>query len=277
MHRTPNERMLRVRRPQRSGAGRTEISYMINPAPTPHRPVQVAENDPSITVEQLQLRRLDGVLKAYGAYPKVVRGNTPGVVIGMHVWSVDAQIRDTARRLAKAGFMCIAPDLYSRMNAPSGDGETNPEIFKPYAAQLQRKQFGGDLRAGALQLLSKAPNCKIGILGFGIGGYIGLIEALDNGDVFDAVAPFYGSIKDIDPTDIHVPICGSYGEKDPSIPAEDVRVWRGLLRVANDIRVYPTAGHAFFDDTRSTFVPSAADDAWKRTLKFFAEVLGLDK
>lgn len=89
------------------------------------------------------------------------------------------------------------------------------------------------------------------------------------------MAPFYGAVKDIDPTEIHIPVCGSYGEKDTSIPAEDVRTWRSALRVPNDIRIYGSAGHAFFDDTRSSYVASAADDAWKRVLAFYKDQLGL--
>jgi carboxymethylenebutenolidase len=241
----------------------------------PHPPI-VPENDPAITVDRPQLRRPDGVVNAYAAFPKTVRANTPGIVLVMAIWGVDDQLRDTVRRFAKAGFMCIAPDLYSRMNAPSGDGATDVATFKPFAAQLQRKQYDGDLRAGSLNLLAKAPNCKLGVAGFCMGGHLTLIQALDNSDVFDAVAPFYGAIKDIDPTEIHIPVCGSYGEKDTSIPAEDVRTWRAALRVPNDIRVYPSAGHAFFDDTRSSYVASAADDAWKRVLAFFKDQLGLE-
>ncbi|HTC31402.1 MAG TPA: dienelactone hydrolase family protein [Candidatus Acidoferrum sp.] len=240
----------------------------------PHPPI-VPEDDPAITVDRPQLRRPDGVVNAYAAYPTAIRANTPGIVLAMAIWGVDDQLRDTVRRFAKAGYMCVAPDLYSRMRAPSGDGSTDIETFKPFAAQLQRKQYDGDLRAGGLNMLSKAPNCKLGVAGFCMGGHIALIQALDNSDVFDAVAPFYGAIKDIDPTELHIPVCGSYGEKDTSIPAEDVRTWRSALRVPNDVRVYPSAGHAFFDDTRSSYVASAADDAWKRVLAFFKDQLGL--
>ncbi|HUN29241.1 MAG TPA: dienelactone hydrolase family protein, partial [Alphaproteobacteria bacterium] len=236
----------------------------------PHPPI-VPENDPAITVDRPQLRRPDGVVNAYAAVPKQVRANTPGVVLVMAIWGVDDQLRDTVRRFAKAGFACIAPDLYSRMGAPSGDGSSSIETFKPFSAQLQRKQYNGDLRAAGLNLLSRSPNCKLGVAGFSTGGHLALIQALDNSDVFDAAAPFYGAIKDIDPTEVHVPVCGSYGEKDVSIPAEEVRAWRTALRVPNDIRLYGSAGHAFFDDTRSSYVPSAADDAWKRVLAFFKD------
>ncbi len=242
----------------------------------PHDPL-VPESDPTITCEKPALRRPDGVLNSYAAFPKNVQRNTPGIVICQHIWGVDAQIRDTVRRFAKAGFNCIAPDLYSRMGAPSGDNQTDYTQFKPFAAKLDRKQYGGDVRAAALYLKIKSFDGKLGVTGFCMGGHLALIQAIDDQDVFTAVAPFYGSVKDISPLDIHMPICGSYGEKDQSISADEVRTWRAGLRVPNDIRVYPSAGHAFFDDTRSSFVASAADDAWSRTTKFFGEVLGLQK
>ena len=90
----------------------------------PHPPI-VPEDDPAITVERLQLRRPDGTVNAYAAYPKQVTATTPGIVLCMAIWGVDDQLRDTMRRFAKAGYMCIAPDLYSRMGAPSGDGATD--------------------------------------------------------------------------------------------------------------------------------------------------------
>lgn len=245
-----------------------------SPLGKPHPPF-VAEDDPDIVIDRAQLRRPDGTLNAYAAYPKSLRANTPGIVICMHIWGVDAQIRDTVRRYAKLGFNCIAPDLYSRMNAPSGDGSTDIDTFRPFMGQLVRTQYGGDLRSGALYLQTKAPQGKLGVSGFCMGGHLALLQALDNADIFAGVAPFYGAVKDIDPTELRIPVCGSYGEKDRSIPAEDVRTWRSRLRVPNDVRIYPTAGHAFFDDTRTSYVASAADDAWKRTCSFFKETLGL--
>ena len=240
----------------------------------PHPPI-VPDNDSAIVVEQVQLRRPDGTINAYAAYPKSVRSNTPGVVISMHIWGVDAQIRDVVRRFAKAGYCAVAPDLYSRWNPPTGDGVSDISIFGPLAAQLQRKQFSGDMRAAALHLSGKSPQGKLAVLGFCMGGHLALIQSIDNGDVFSTVAPFYGAVKEIDPNDIHIPVCGSYGERDTGIPADDVRTWRNALRVPNDIRIYASAGHAFFDDTRKSYVASAADDAWKRTLTFFKDYLGL--
>ncbi len=239
-----------------------------------HDPI-VSEDDPAIVVERVKLTRPDGTIDAYAASAKAARANAPGVTVTMHIWGVDAQIRDVVRRYAKAGFSAIAPDLYSRWNPPSGDGATDISIFRPFAAKLQRSQYAGDLRAAVLYLRNKAPQGRHGITGFCMGGHLALQQTMDNADVFAAVAPFYGAVKDIDPSAVRMPVCGSYGERDTSIPADGVRAWRNALRVANDIKIYPSAGHAFFDDTRNSYVASAAEDAWDRTLTFFKEQLGL--
>lgn len=238
----------------------------------PHLPL-VPENDPAISVERVELRRPDAVIPAYTACPQQTRPNVPSVVVIMHAWGVDASIRDVVRRLAKAGFAAIAPDLYARFGAPSGDGVTDIDVFRPFMKQLDRKQYDGDIRAAALWLTTKFPNTKVGIMGFCMGGHIVLIQAMDNGDVFSAACPFYGSLVDINPDNIHIPICGSYGARDTGIAADDVRVFRGELRVPNDIRIYNTAGHAFFDDQRPSYVAAAAVDAWKRTVDFFNQYL----
>ena len=114
---------------------------------------------------------------------------------------------------------------------------------------------------------------KVGVTGFCMGGAIALRQALDNDDVFAADAVFYGKVAGLDASRIRMPIVGSYGEKDTSIPAETVRAFRKVLRAPNDITIYPTSGHAFMDDTRASYVPVAAEDAWRRTIAFFAKYL----
>lgn len=239
----------------------------------PHPPL-VAEDDPSISTDRVELRRPDAAIPAYAAWPVRAPVNVPSVVVIMHIWGVDTSIRDVVRRFAKAGIAAIAPDLYARFGAPSGDGSTDIGTFRPFASQLDRKQYDGDIRSAALWLSTKFPSTKTAVLGFCMGGHIALIQALDNADIFSAVCPFYGSLKDIDPDKVHMPVCGSYGARDTSIPADDVRTFRSLLRVPNDIRVYNTAGHAFFDDQRASYVPAAAEDAWKRTVDFLFAQLG---
>jgi carboxymethylenebutenolidase len=242
------------------------------PLGEPHPPL-VAENDPAISIEHVELKRPDAIVPAYVAWPVGAGPRTPSVVVVMHVWGVDTSIRDVVRRLAKAGFAAIAPNLYARFGAPIGDGATDVTVFRPYAQRLDRNDYSGDIRAAALWLAAKFPGAKIGITGFCMGGRIALIAAIDDGDLFSVVAPFYGPLDEVDPKAIHIPVCGSYGGRDASIPAQSVRAFAAELVVPNDIHIYDEAGHAFFDDQRSRYVASAAADAWKRTLGCFEKYL----
>ena len=238
----------------------------------PHAPL-VPENDPAISVEQVELKLPDAAIPAYAAWPAGAGPKTPSVVVVMHIWGVDAPIRDVVRRYAKAGFAAIAPDLYGRFGAPNGDGASDYTVFRPYAQRLDRTQYAADIRAAAAWLAAKFPGTKTGITGFCMGGRIALLAAIDDGDVLVAVAPFYGPLKDVDPKALHVPACGSYGARDTGIPAESVREFAAALTVPNDFHIYDEAGHAFFDDTRPSYVASASADAWKRTLAFFERYL----
>jgi carboxymethylenebutenolidase len=107
-----------------------------------------------------------------------------------------------------------------------------------------------------------------------MGGGIALRQAVANPN-YDAAAIWYGDVGPVigDAGDISLPLLGSYGGRDTSIPAEDVRNFESALTDKHDIKIYDDAGHAFFDDTRSSYVASAAADAWKRTLAWFAKYL----
>ncbi|MDQ2872245.1 MAG: dienelactone hydrolase family protein [Candidatus Eremiobacteraeota bacterium] len=238
----------------------------------PHAPI-VAEDDPSIAVERVQLSRPGGAIGAYAAYPKKAGPLTSGLVVVMHIWGVDTSIRDVVRRYAKEGYVAVAPDLYSRFGAPTGDGVSDIAVFRPFASRLQESQVAGDLNAAAQWIEAAHPHAKVGVTGFCMGGKLCLQQAILNPAVFSANAPFYGDPRGIDPAKVHVPVCGSYGARDTSIPAESVLAFKSALKVPNDIKIYPEAGHAFFDDQRASFVPSAAADAWHRTLAFFAKYL----
>lgn len=234
---------------------------------------RVPEDDPAISVSTVEIRRPDTVIPAYVAQPRSTKANTPGIVVVMHLWGVDESMREVVRAFAKAGFATIAPDLYARFGAPSGDGAQDYSVFLPFAQKLQTAQVDGDIRAAALWLKTQHPGGKVGVTGFCMGGAIALRQAIDNEDVFWADAVWYGKPGNTDPLKIHMPLLGNYGERDTSIPPDSVRAFRKALRSPNDIVIYPTAAHAFFDHTRSSYVEPAAADAWMRTIKFFTKYL----
>jgi carboxymethylenebutenolidase len=238
-----------------------------------HPPI-VAEDDPSIETAHVTLRRPDIALPAYAAWPKRATATTPAIVVTMHIWGVDTSIRDVVRRYARLGYVAIAPDLYAREREPSGDGVADISIFRPFAQKLQSAVYDGDLRAAALWAQAARPQAKVGITGFCMGGTLVLEQTVANADVFAAAAPFYGAVKNIDPLAVRVPICGSWGGRDTSIPSEGVLAFGRALAVPHDIKVYPEAGHGFFDDQRAAYVASAAEDAWVRTVGFFRTHVG---
>lgn len=233
----------------------------------------IPESDSSIAISRIRLDRGDTQLPAYLAQPANAGPDTPGVVIAMHIWGVDESMRDTARRFAKSGFAAIVPDLYGRANPPDGNSTSDYKVFAPFAQGLKADRVDGDLRAAAERLRELHPQGKVGVTGFCMGGAIALRQAVSNGDVFAADVAWYGKVADLDPKNIHIPIGGNYGGKDTGIPAEGVRAFADALTVPHDIVVYPEAGHAFFDHTRSSWVQSAAEDAWKRTIAFFTKYL----
>jgi len=248
---------------------------LAQPAALGHvHPPLVPESDSAISAEQVVLSVADAKVPAYASWPLQAGPKTPSVVVIMHVWGVDSSIRDVVRRFAKAGFAAVAPDLYARFGAPSGDGRTDSATFRPFAKRLDRQQYDADIRAAAAWLKAKFPSTETGIIGFCMGGHIALLASGDAGEMFAAVCPFYGSVEGVNPDALRIPVCGSYGARDTSIPAADVRAFATALRVPNDIRIYDDAGHAFFDDQRASYVATAAEDAWKRTLEFLERYAG---
>jgi carboxymethylenebutenolidase len=258
----------------------------------PHPPI-VAENDPDITVERPELAAGTATVDAYAAFPLVDNRRTPGIVIAQHVWGVDAQIRDTVRRFAKAGYVTVAPDLYAGMGAPSGDGVTDYTVFAPFASKLDPKEVDAQIQAGATWIRSRVGSGpterppKVGVMGFCMGGRIALRAACDDVGIFDAAVIFYGGVRWDDSKnqgpiseaalawtdDLTIPVMGQYGARDTSILPADVHAMQTRLKVPNDIKIYSDAGHAFFDDTRERYVASAATDAWTRTLAWFGKYL----
>ena len=247
------------------------LAQNAGPMGGPHAPL-VSPDDPAIVAEHVRIAGDGGTeIPAYAAWPHDARGGTPSVAVAMHVWGVDTSIRDVVRRLAVAGFAAIAPDLYARQQAPSGDGVTDIAVFRPYSKHLERAQTSADLAAAARWVQARFAPSKTGIVGFCMGGRIAMQASIDDRGTFSAVCPFYGPIEGIDPLAIDVPWCGSYGARDKGIPAAAVRNFAAALRVPLDLKIYDLAGHAFLDDQRAAYVASAAGDAWQRAVAFLKE------
>lgn len=228
-----------------------------------------SENDPTIEAERVSIPMDGRSVPAYVAAPRDAGPATPNIVLLMHLYGVDEDQRDVARRFAKNGFAVAIPDLYASFDAPSGDGCNDFATFVPFAQRLSFETVERDMRAAAAYLRGRFPESKTAVAGFCMGGLMTLRRTIGYGDLFSAAAVWYGKVPDdVDPADVSVPIVASYGGKDHSIPVESVEKFFAGVPVPTDVKIYPEAGHAFCDSTRAAYDPTAAEDSFTRTIAF---------
>jgi carboxymethylenebutenolidase len=195
-------------------------------------------------------------------------GSHPGVIVVQEWWGVDRHIRDLAERFAREGFVALAPDLYG------GRVTTEPDEARKLAMTLDLPRAVKEM-VGAVNYLYGLPGVgKIGVIGFCMGGSLALLLASKTPRVAGAVS-FYGgrALDDADVRQIGSPVLAIYGGKDGGIPPDRIEHFRDQwtrAAIDHEIVVYPDADHAFFNDTRpQVYNPTAAADAWDRTIRFF--------
>lgn len=200
-------------------------------------------------------------------------GSYPAVIVIHEIWGVVDHIRDVSRRLASEGYVALAVDLFG------GRTVSKLEEGRRLREELSEEKIMGDLEAGFdyLQSLKYVHPKRIGSVGFCMGGGLSLLLACHNKDLAAAVV-FYG--RNPSPIDlvknIKCPILGNYAGADMAISESDINLLKETLTKYGkvfDIKVYSGAPHAFFNDTRESYRPEAAEDAWKRTLGSFDRYL----
>jgi carboxymethylenebutenolidase len=218
----------------------------------------------------IELTREDGsAFRAYAALPERLGADTPSVMLMMHLWGVDESTRQVVHQFADEGFAAVAPDLYARFGeVPDGDSTSDHTLFRPFAQQLTPETIDADTRPAVKWLREHYADSKTAVGGFCMGGRMATARLVGYTDLYSAAAVWYGLSDDVDPAKAEIPIVASYGADDESIPVEKVEAFRDRLTVDHDFKIYPNAGHAFFDQTRKSFAINAAEDSWKRTVAF---------
>ena len=226
-------------------------------------------------------------LPAYHARPKGKK-HPPVVLVVQEIFGVHAYIQDICRRLAKAGYLAIAPEFYARQGKASDYTEIS-KLQAELVSKVPDAQVLGDLDATLAWAAKAGGNTrKAAITGFCWGGRITWLYAA-SGKVKAGVA-WYGRLEGTvsanqpkHPTDIakdlKAPVLGLYGGKDQGIPLDSVDVMKQDLQkaasagntaaAASTFHIYPDAGHAFHADYRPSYRKDAADDGWKRMLDWF--------
>jgi len=208
----------------------------------------------------------------YLAVPEA--GSGPGVVVIQEWWGLVDHIKDVCDRLAKEGFVALAPDLYH------GTTTKSPDEAGKLMMALRIDEAEKDL-AGAINYLlthSATIGDKVGTIGFCMGGALSLYAATKNPKV-GACIVFYGGHPNVKPDlpNLQAPVLGIYGANDRSItPAVVKELQRQLesLGKSIEVHIYENADHGFFNDTRAqVYNAEASADSWRRSLAFLRQHL----
>lgn len=221
----------------------------------------------------------DGILPAYFARPAGAGKGLPVMLVVQEIFGVHEHIRDICRRLAKLGYLAIAPELYFRQGNPAAASDITT-ILSTIVSKVADQQVMQDLDATlAWAGLHGGDVQRAAITGFCWGGRISWLYASHQPSLKAGIA-WYGKLvgehspmTPTQPTDLAaslaVPVLGLYGGQDGSIPQDSVNAMRFALQQGHSgsqIVVYPEAGHAFNADYRPSYNAAAAKDGWQRML-----------
>ena len=199
-------------------------------------------------------------------------GSGPGVIVLQEWWGLVDHIKDVADRLAAAGFVALAPDLYH------GASTTSPDDAGKLMMALDIARVEEDLRGAIAHLLSRAEvtSARVGTVGFCMGGQLSLYAACENAAV-GACVVFYGIHPSVtlNLSTLGAPVLGFFAERDTFVPPAAARQLEADLTGAGkraDVTIFDGADHAFFNDTRPEVYHAAhAATCWSRMLAFFRE------
>jgi carboxymethylenebutenolidase len=208
-------------------------------------------------------------------------GRHPVIFVNSEIFGVHEWIKDICRRLAKAGYVALAPDLFVRAGDPSK--LTDFAAILKIVQATPEAQVTSDTRA-SLKYLTAQPFTdmkRLGVTGFCWGGGATWL-CCERFTEFKAGVAWYGPLRagsyprtpPIDLVkDLHAPVLGLYGGQDKGIPQADVDAMNAALKAAgkagSEIIVYPDAQHGFLADYRPSYNAKDAADGWAKMLAHF--------
>lgn len=232
----------------------------------------VSENDEDIITEEITYPGEGITMKGYLARPKKA-GQFGSVLVIHENRGLNPHIRDVTRRVAKEGFLALAPD------ALSGTGGTpeNEDEARDLIGKLDGAHNLSNFIKGLQYVTSRSEsNGKTGCVGFCWGGAMANQLAVHSPEL-DAAVSFYGrqpAAEDVSRIKSRVQL--HYGEMDERINA-GIAAYENALKAAGtryELFIYPGAQHAFHNDTAPTrYNEAAARQAWQRTIALFRETL----
>lgn len=233
---------------------------------------------------EVQIPVKGGTIPGYRAMPDTTGKNFATVLVVQEIFGVHEHIKDLCRRLAKRGYLAVAPSLYARQGDPAKIEDVQ-KLMTQIVAKVPDEQVMADLDATVEWAgQNHGDTDKLALTGFCWGGRIAWLYAAHSAKL-KASAAWYGrltgpvtALQPKNPIDVakdlQAPVIGFYGGKDTSIPAESIEQMREAVinaRKTGNIIVFPEAQHGFNADYRASYNDYAATDAWRRMLAFFSQ------
>ena len=216
---------------------------------------------------------------ASGYLAKPATGSGPGVLVIQEWWGLDSGIKEMADRLAAAGFVALAPDLYHGELAAHDEMDKASHLMQ----SLPPDRAGRDM-SGAVDYLAShdAVTSKgIGVVGFCMGGMLAFIIAANRPDKVKAVVPFYGFPQgpaEPDWSSLTASISGHMAEHDDYFAPAAARALEAKLRGMGKnvtLKVHPGTGHAFMGphNALGTLNATLAAQIWPEVIAFLKDTL----
>lgn len=235
---------------------------------------QVSFNDPDIKAEWITYPSPNGHGEMRGYLVRPANAEmAPGVVVVHENRGLNPYIQDVARRVAKAGFVALAPDGLTPVGGYPGNDEKGRELQQ----QVDGTKLMNDFFA-AIEYLMVADYVagKVGITGFCYGGGVANAAAVAYPELGAAV-PFYGrQPAAADVPRIKAPVLLHYAELDTRVN-EGWPAYEQALKAAGTTytaHIYPGVNHGFHNDSTPRYDAAAAELAWQRTIDWFRTHLG---
>jgi carboxymethylenebutenolidase len=238
----------------------------------------VATSAEGLDAGEVQIPVPGGALPAYRAQP-AHGGPFPVVLVVQEIFGVHEHIRDVCRRLARRGYLALAPELYARQGEVSRMSDVQEIVA--VVARVPDAQVMADLDATVAfaEASGRGDGARLAITGFCWGGRMVWLYAAHSAKLRAGVA-WYGRLEGAadplhpkQPIDVagalRAPVLGLYGGDDAGIPIASVERMRAALRAAgspSEIVVYPGAPHGFHADYRPSYREEPAKDGWQRLL-----------
>ena len=243
---------------------------------------KITTDTQGIEAGEVKVPVADGTLPGYSARPAGRSGPLPTVIVIEEIFGVHEHIKDLCRRLAKAGYLAVAPELYARIADLSTMTDASV-IVRDVISKAPDAVIMTDLDSTAAWAAANGGDpARLAVTGFCRGGRNTWFYAAHNPQLKAAVAwygPVGGTPSAIQPqtgadqaTALKCPLLGLYGGQDTGIPVPAVQDAAAKAVAAGktvEIVVFPDAPHGFNADYRPSYRKADAEDGWARMLAWF--------